>query len=95
MPDFELTALLSSCSHLGIAEYVAAVVHNLVVAGFVVGSSYLRSSDEFSMLTSGNCGVAFQILRVYAISGRRWQLAVVVAVLVIFPSAIDMVRPSV
>lgn len=31
-------------------------------------------------------GTVFQVLRVYAISGRRWQFAVLVGMLNIFPN---------
>lgn len=40
-------------------------------------------------------GSAFQILRVYAISGRLWQFALLVGTLNIFPNFAEIVRNSV
>lgn len=37
-------------------------------------------------------GPVFQILRVYAISGRRWEFPVLVGMLNIFPNVLPMVR---
>ena len=37
-------------------------------------------------------GTAFQVLRVYAISGRRWQFAILVAMLCVLPLASGIVR---
>lgn len=44
------------------------------------------------MLMDHTCdGIVFQILRVYAIGSRRWQLAVLVGVLNVWPFAFPIV----
>lgn len=44
------------------------------------------------MLTYEHCGLAFLILRVYAISGHKWQFTLAVGLLYIFPNGFSIVR---
>lgn len=44
------------------------------------------------MFTYARCGIAFQIMRVYAISGRRWPFALIVGALSIYPYFFEIVR---
>lgn len=48
--------------------------------------------EILSVLTYEYCEIAFQVLRVYAISGRRWQFALVVGALNIYPFFFEIVR---
>lgn len=43
------------------------------------------------MLTYEHDDLAFQVLRVYAISGHRWQFALVVGALNVFPNVFGIV----
>ena len=52
------------------------------------------SAIRYLLISCAFDGLAFQTLRVYAISGRTWQIALVVGILNIFPDVFDIVSVS-